>query len=140
MRTRRDFIKTSCLQCAALLGSGLLLQSCGTGLQVFKTQSQNNQLRVPLQEFTADKNMVVVRAKELEHDILVVKKDDHYNALYLQCTHEGVGLSATNNKIVCTAHGSTFDFDGNVLKEPALKPLKKFQTSISNNAIIITLT
>lgn len=140
MRTRRAFIKSSCLHCAAILGAGLLLESCGSSLPIFKTQAQNRQLRVPLQEFAPEKSMVVVRAKELEHDILVVKKEDHYNALYLQCTHEGVGLSPTGKKIVCTAHGSVFDLDGNVLKEPALKPLKKFETTVSGNTIIITLT
>lgn len=129
-----------CKHCAGVLGIGMLLESCGTPVQLFKTNTRNDSISVPVSEFTEEKNMVVVRASELENDILLVKKGDHYNALNLKCTHEGYGLTPTSKKIVCSAHGSTFDFDGNVLKEPALKPLKKFNTEIVNNNIIIHLT
>ncbi|MCC6290124.1 MAG: Rieske (2Fe-2S) protein [Chitinophagaceae bacterium] len=128
------------MHCAAIMGAGLLLESCGSSMHMYKAQVNDKKIVVPLHEFPADKNMIVVRSKDMENDILLVKKDDHYNALYLQCTHEGVGLSATDKKIVCTAHGSVFDFDGNVLKEPALKPLKMFKTSVIDNSLIISLT
>ena len=123
-----------------MLGAGILLQGCGTSAQLFKTNARNDTVSVPVSTFAGGKNMVVVRASGLENDILLVKKDDQYNALNLKCTHEGYGLTATSKQIVCSAHGSTFDFDGNVLKEPALKPLKKFNTEIiDNNTIIIHL-
>lgn len=127
------------MHCAGLIGAGLLLQGCGAGMPIFKTSVQNNQVEVPVSEFASGKNMVVVRNAALENDILLVKKNDAYSALNLRCTHEGFGLTATDKKIICSAHGSTFDFDGNVLKEPALKPLKKFNTQISNDKIIIDL-
>lgn len=128
------------MHCAAVAGIGFLMQGCGSSMHMYKTQVNEKKITVPLSEFPADKSMIVVRSKDMENDILLVKKEDHYNALYLQCTHEGVGLSATDKKIVCTAHGSIFDFDGNVLKEPALKPLKKFETSVIDNNLIISLT
>ncbi|MBN8789689.1 MAG: Rieske (2Fe-2S) protein [Terrimonas sp.] len=140
MPTRRSFIKKGCVHCAAVIGAGFLLEGCGSSMHMYKTQVSDKKIIVPLNEFPADKNIMVVRSKDMENDILLVKKNDHYNALYLQCTHEGVGLSATDKKIVCTAHGSVFDFDGNVLKEPALKPLKKFETSVIENNLIISLT
>lgn len=127
------------MHCAGLISVGMLLQGCGASMPLFKTTVQNNQIEVPLSEFASGKNMVVVRNASLENDILLVKKDNEYKALNLRCTHEGFGLTATDKKIICSAHGSTFDFDGNVLKEPALKPLKKFNTQISNDKIIIDL-
>lgn len=140
MTSRRDFIRTGCKHCAGMLGISMLLESCGTSVQLFKTNTQSNSISVPVTEFSDGKNMVVVRAAGLENDILLVKREDHFNALNLKCTHEGYGLTPTSKRIVCSAHGSTFDFDGNVLKEPALKPLKKFNTEIISNNIIIHLT
>jgi len=141
MKSRRDFIRTGCMHCAGMLGISMLLQSCGTSVQLFKTNTRNDSVLVPVSAFADGKNMVVVRASGLENDILLVKKEDHYHALNLKCTHEGYGLTPTSKQIICSAHGSTFDFDGNVLKEPALKPLKKFNTEIiDNNTIIIHLT
>jgi cytochrome b6-f complex iron-sulfur subunit len=115
-----------------------LLEGCGTSMPLYKTTAQANLLSIPLEKFTGP--LLTVRSAALENDILLVKKQDAYKALYLKCTHEGVGLTPTSKKIVCTAHGSLFDFDGNVLKEPALRPLKEFKTEINNNNIIIHLT
>ena len=83
--------------------------------------------------------MIVVRSNSLENDILLVKNENVYKALYLKCTHEGIGLATTNKNIVCPAHGSMFDFNGNVLKEPALRPLQEFKTETVNDNIIIHL-
>jgi len=123
-----------------MLGISMLLESCGTSVPLFKTNTHNDSISIPVNEFSGGKNMVIVRVPKLENDILLVKKEDHFNALNLRCTHEGYGLTPTSKRIVCSAHGSTFDFDGNVLKEPALKPLKKFNTEIIDNNIIIHLT
>ncbi|MFT3981581.1 MAG: Rieske (2Fe-2S) protein [Ferruginibacter sp.] len=138
---RRVFIKNGCLACLGISITGSLLQSCAaTGLPVVKTAAKNNVLEIPLEKFTANDPFLLVRAEKLENDILLVKKEDHYKALYMQCTHEGVALTVTKNKLVCAAHGSTFDFDGNVLQEPALKPLKEFKTTVQNKSILIQLS
>lgn len=123
-----------------LAGAGVLLESCGTALPMLKTTAKENLLLVPIEKFTPQNNLLLVRSTALENDILLVKKQDTYKALYMKCTHEGIGLSATKNKIICAAHGSIFDFDGNVLKEPALRPLKEFATETNNHNIIIHLT
>lgn len=123
-----------------LVGVSLILESCGSSLPLFKTMPEGKLLIIPADKFTGQNNLLVVRSTTLENDILLVKKDNAYKALYMKCTHEGVGLSATNKNIVCAAHGSTFDFDGHVIKEPALSPLKEFKTEINNRNIIIHLT
>ena len=123
-----------------LVGAGMLLESCAASLPLIKTSPKEQSLFIPLNKFSEKDKMVVVRSSSLENDILLVKNENEYQALYLKCTHEGIGLTATGKNIVCPAHGSTFDFKGNVLKEPALRPLRQFHTEITNENIIIHLT
>lgn len=84
--------------------------------------------------------MVIVRGNGMENDILLIKKENAYKALYMKCTHEGIGLTATATKLVCPAHGSFFDLEGNALKEPAHIPLKQFPTEVENGNIFIHLS
>lgn len=128
------------MACMAMMGTGVFLESCSSSLPMVKTTPRDQLLYVPAEKFANQNNLVIVRSAALENDILLVKKQDTYKALYLKCTHEGIGLSATDKKIVCPAHGSIFDFDGHVLKEPALRPLKEFTTEINNENIIIHLS
>ena len=136
---RRNFIKKSCVACMGLASVGVLLESCATGLPMVKATPQNQSLSVSLDKFSGNNNLVILRSTSLENDILLVKNNNDYKALYLKCTHEGVGLTATDKKIICSAHGSTFDFEGNVMKEPALRPLRQFRTEVTNDNIIIHL-
>jgi len=77
---------------------------------------------------------------KVPYDILLVKKSElEYNAIYMKCSHRENFVSATKTGLYCSEHGSTFDLDGNVTKEPALKPLKKFKTVLNNNSITIDL-
>jgi len=134
---RRNFIKRGCVACMAFMGAGVLLESCSPGLPLLKTAAENKTLSVPLNKFSG--NLLVVRGGGLENDILLVKNQNGYKALNLKCTHEGVGLTATDKKIFCSAHGSVFDFNGKVVKEPALRSLTEFRTETTNENIIIHL-
>jgi Rieske Fe-S protein len=122
-----------------LVGGGLLLESCATSLPLIKATPKEQSLFIPLTKFSDKSNMLVVRSSSLENDILLIKNENVYKALYLKCTHEGIGLTATAKNIVCPAHGSTFDFKGNVLKEPALRPLREFKTETAGDTIVIHL-
>ncbi|MBS1576258.1 MAG: Rieske (2Fe-2S) protein [Bacteroidetes bacterium] len=137
---RRNFIKQGCVACMAFMGAGVLLESCSPGLSLLKATVKNKTLAVPLNKFSGTTNLLVVRGSGLENDILLVKNENSFKALNLKCTHEGVGLTATDKKIFCSAHGSVFDFNGKVLKEPALRPLTEFPTEINDDTIIIHLT
>jgi Rieske Fe-S protein len=55
----------------------------------------------------------------------------------MKCTHQDNPLTATQTGFFCSAHGSTFDLKGNVTKEPALRPLKKYTTEIKESSILI---
>ncbi len=139
MANRRDFIKSGCIACMGLTGIATFLEACSSPLQVIKNSRSAlpNVLSIPQSTFTAATRVIIVRDDKLDNDILLVKGKDNYKALSMYCTHEGEPLTATDTKIFCNAHGSQFDFDGNVIKEPALKPLKQFKTEIISNYINI---
>lgn len=141
MKTRRDFLKDTC---AACLGTAFLgftftqLTSCSS-LPVYKTDLTRKLVNVPLSGF-AESNLVIVRDLQVPFDILLVKKSEQeYNAIYMKCTHQENQVTATKNGLYCSSHGSTFDLDGNVTKEPALLPLKKFKTEIRDTQLSIDL-
>ncbi len=137
---RRTFIRQTCGACIGAVAMGLMLESCSTTLPLVKVTLKDKLLMVSMDQFTPQNNLLLVRSQGLENDILLVRKDNTYKALNMKCTHEGVGLTATDKHIVCSAHGSLFNFNGDVLKEPALKPLTQFNTETRDGNIIIHLT
>src|SRR5688572_13387788 len=109
---RRKFIKLSCAHCigtafyATFVAS---LSSCSSSLPVVRAQNEQQQLKVPEASFNAG-NMIIVRHKQLEYDVLLIKNSEqHYTALQMKCTHQDNSLVATKNGLFCTAHGSSFD-------------------------------
>ncbi|MEJ1239843.1 Rieske (2Fe-2S) protein [Chryseolinea sp. T2] len=141
MQTRRDFLKDSCKACAGTSVLGLLMTqlSACSSLPVYKTNLGAKTVNVPFTSF-AESNLVIVRDMQTPFDILVVKKSEtEYNALYLKCTHRENPVSATKTGLYCPEHGSTFDLEGNVTKEPAPAPLKRFTTSVGEGSVTIDL-
>ncbi|HLC83627.1 MAG TPA: Rieske 2Fe-2S domain-containing protein [Bacteroidia bacterium] len=138
---RREFIKKSCFSCMAL-GAGVAissLSSCAT-LPIIKTSIEENKTSIALSNFANGINAVLVRPKNMDYDILVVKKSEStYNALFMQCTHNQFALSSNKSQIFCSSHGAEFDFEGNVVKGPAEKKLKTFPTVIKDNLLDILL-
>jgi Rieske Fe-S protein len=141
MKTRREFIKDTCTACLGSTWLGLTfssLTSCSS-FPVYKTDLAKKKVEVPLTEF-AESNLVIVRDMQVQFDVLLVKKSpEEYNAIYMKCTHQENPLTATKSGLYCSSHGSRFDLDGKVLKEPALKPLKKFKTELNDTFISIDL-
>ncbi len=138
---RRNFIQKSCATCIGLTGMGFLLQGCASSLPVFSTTINKKNISVPVSKFQDLKtNLLLIRNSSLEYDILLVKKGEEYKALSMECTHQSASLTPTATKIICSAHGSVFDLDGNVIKEPALQPLHQYKTIVNNQSINIYLT
>lgn len=138
---RREFIKDACTAClsTAVLGATLTQMSSCSSLPVYKTNLSGQKVTVPLSSF-GESNVVIVRDMQVPYDILVVKKsNDVYHSIYMKCSHRENPVTATKSGLYCPTHGSTFDLDGNVTKEPALEPLKKFKTDIQDTNLIIDL-
>ena len=140
---RRDFIKSTCTACLGVIGAGSLLsalQSCAP-LPLLKGETENGVMTVPLSTLPAGQNLAIVRTSKMDHDILLVKKTDgSYNALYMQCTHQNQPLNASKSGLFCSAHGSSFNLDGQVTQEPATAPLRKFKTEASADSVKIYLS
>ncbi len=126
--------------CASIAGLGLLtsqLSGCAP-LPIFKADMSNGLISVPFTSFTEKNKIVIVRNSQLEFDIVLVKNSEtDFSALQLKCTHQDNALTATQTGFFCSSHGSTFDLKGNVTKEPALNPLKKYKTEIKSSLVII---
>ena len=124
-----------------LCATGLLSQltSCAPALPTFKTKISGQLITVPLTYFEAS-NVAIVRDSQAEYDILLVKKPgDVFEALYMRCTHRENQLTATQTGLYCSAHGSVFDLDGQVKKEPATSPLQKFPVDFDKANGIISI-
>ena len=123
------------------VGAGVsLLSSCIT-TKVATGSSEKGLLRIDAAQFTADTKSLLVRDKQLEFDILLVKiNETTYRALYMQCTHENNPLTYNSKGIYCLSHGSEFDMEGTVTLGPAARNLKQFPTQIENNFITIKIS
>ncbi|MCX6189791.1 MAG: Rieske (2Fe-2S) protein [Bacteroidetes bacterium] len=137
---RKKFLKTSCSICLlASAGSFVSMFSSCAPAMVFKTRIVNNKIFVPISHFEKN-NLQIIRARGAEFDIALRKeKDGTYIALLLKCTHAENALTSTGNGFICTVHGSKFDPEGLVTKGPAAHTLKKYQTQIVSENIIISI-
>ena len=137
---RRKFIKSSCNVCL-LAASGFFLSelsACSPAYKIIKSEIVNDSVQMPLSAF-AQSPFLLLRPKGWYYDIAVQKKDDQYEALLLQCTHQNNQLVPTGNGFTCSLHGSQFNKEGIVTKGPAENPLKKFSTSVNQDQLIIHL-
>lgn len=134
---RKKFIQSSCSVCAmVMVGTGVssLLTSCAS-LPIYKGVPQLDIIHVPMSSFV-EGNLVIVRNNRLPADILLVKNTaNQIHALEMKCTHHDFALNATTSGLYCTLHGSTFDLQGNVTKEPALESLKRFKVEVEEQEI-----
>lgn len=138
MKTRREFIKDTCTVCLGSTLLGVTISSCSP-LPIFKASFNQQHVAIPLDAF-AKSNLVLVRDKNIEYDILAVKKSEtEYLALYLKCTHRANPVTVNRSGLYCPTHGSRFDLDGNVTKEPAQRPLQRFTTIVEADHLIINL-
>jgi len=120
-----------------LIGS---LASCGAALPVYKTTTANNKIAVPVSLF-ANSEFQLIQSQGLYYNVgLKKEKDGSYTALLLRCTHADNQLTPVGNGFKCNLHGSTFDNEGRVTNGPAEHPLKKYQTEVLSDQIIIHLS
>ncbi len=84
-----------------------------------------------------------IRVKGGEGSLIVVRTDEEaYTALSNKCTHFGrpVDYDAAGGKLICSSFGhSAFDLEGKVLKGPAKKPLKRYETSLKDGKLVVAV-
>ena len=127
-----------CLAVGAGMAIGSL-SSCAT-LPVYKTTAANNKVSVPVSLFTQS-DFQIIQSKGLYYNIGLRKEPNgSYTALLLRCTHADNQLTPTGNGFSCSLHGSAFNKEGQVTQGPAEQSLKKYQTEIISDQIIIHLS
>ncbi len=137
---RRNFIQQSCFACiAAGAGISMLSLSSCSSTQVITAVPENNNIKLDLAAFGPDAKAVLLRTKQLEHDILVLKLEKSYRAIYLQCSHQNNPVNYNSGGIVCNTHGSQFDLEGSPKVGPADKRLKRFKIEEANNFLTINI-
>lgn len=77
----------------------------------------------------------MINAKGLSDKLLIVKGDEGYRALVLNCTHKGGPVKESEGALRCSLHGSTFDLTGQVTKGPAKEALKSYPTELSGDVL-----
>ena len=138
---RRKFLESACKACL-LAGAGFLisdLSACSPSAKIIKLPVSQNSVRLPVTSF-ANETMQIVRPEGWFYDIAVRKtSEDQYEALLLECTHQQNQLIVNPNGFKCNLHGSQFNLNGQVTKGPAERPLKKFETSLDQGQLVISL-
>ena len=73
-------------------------------------------------------------------ECIIVTNADQISVFSSHCSHLGCAINETKNgNLVCPCHGSSFDENGNPVKGPAIKPLKKLDFQLDNDVISIYL-
>lgn len=139
---RKEFIKTCGYAC---LGASFMipfLQGCVSSKTITAPIHGEN-LVVQKLDFQKDGEWLkylIVNNTQLKYPIYLFRaSEQHFTALYLRCTHQGNELNAYGEKLVCSAHGSEFDNQGNVTSGPASTPLRSFQVHSDHQNIFISL-
>jgi cytochrome b6-f complex iron-sulfur subunit len=66
-------------------------------------------------------------------DFLIINRNNKTTVLSSHCTHLGCSINKVEDgKLVCPCHGSAFDLDGNPVKGPAYKTLKKYPATVNS--------
>jgi len=108
---------------------------------------ENSDLMVAISDFESVsddkiifKKYVIINNDVLKFPICVYRiEENKYNALWLECTHQGNEVQVFGDKLQCPAHGSEFSNSGLVTNGPADRNLRTFPVTIEGNYLKISL-
>jgi cytochrome b6-f complex iron-sulfur subunit len=150
--TRRDFCRHAC-QAMSLAGFGALLQACGGGgsptapsnvpqLTVINATVTSGTITINIDGSSPLANVGGAALVQAGGQSYLVGRTAQDTAIALTsvCTHEGCTVSGfQNNNYVCPCHGSEYNTSGGVVKGPATSALRRFNTTLSNNVLTISV-
>jgi cytochrome b6-f complex iron-sulfur subunit len=85
---------------------------------------------------------LLVQSKDDGNKIMVVHNGNgSLSAVSAVCTHKGcdVNYDKKLGHILCPCHGSEFGLDGQNIKGPAKRPLKRYTVRTENSRVVIVL-
>jgi Rieske Fe-S protein len=139
---RRDFLKQSLTALSGIFVVGTvtpIIISCSGSSSPVDTNREP--MVVDVSMLTSDLMAIRTTTPPGSPIIIIRRAEDHYTTLLLVCTHEwcsGNNIESRSDRLHCQCHGAEYDFNGNVIKEPAKKPLTAFPTTF--NALNKTVT
>ena len=138
---RRDFLKTSCQACLAVMAAGIVgsEMACKPSKGIYSAKIRKGVMSVPMKAFNDQQTMLVQTYNFKEPLILIRKKEGEVKALLMRCTHKGVELEKIGDQLVCPAHGSIFDFDGKVIQSPAGEALTSFPAVTDGRTVLVKI-
>lgn len=143
---RKDFLKTCGFACLGGSAMVTLIQGC-TITKTISGNIKNGDLMVAISDFESVsddkitfKKYVIINNDVLKFPICVYRiEENKYNALWLECTHQGNEVQVFGDKLQCPAHGSEFSNSGLVTNGPADRNLRTFPVTIEGNYLKISL-
>jgi cytochrome b6-f complex iron-sulfur subunit len=152
VRTRREFCaQAGQVTCAAALA--LFLESCGGGSNSSPTAPSGASSLPTITGARGSSGTTVnidaasplspgggaALVQTASGTLLVAHiSGDTFVAVTAICTHEGCTINGfSGQNYVCPCHGSTFDFNGRVLKGPATTSLRQFGTQFADGVLTI---
>ena len=70
-----------------------------------------------------------------EHNIALIRQGSDVRALSLSCTHLGCTVLVKGDSFLCPCHGSSFHFDGSLIKGPAERNLDTHRTLLTDRSV-----
>ena len=152
--TRRKMIRiSSCLSmsaciCQTVLGEDVKRSTCCITPELEKNSYiiSKDQIIIDLEKAESLKEpgfaAVIINQDKNIQMIIVRNGETEYSALHRLCTHGGQAISYNIERDILQCNNynhSIFDLDGQVIKGPAIKPLKKYETTLKNNNLIVLL-
>jgi Rieske Fe-S protein len=143
---RRKFIQHSCICGLSGIATAMVLPGCAP-VKYSAGTIRGSDLLVPLEDFIDSSGKEVQYRKYLIAGNEILKfpvcvyrfSESDYQALWLECTHQGNEVQVFGERLECPAHGSKFDTRGQVQEGPADRPLRTFPVKIDGRYLKISL-
>jgi len=140
--SRRDLLRLGAAAMAACACTGCTIPAARkTDVVADPVQGVIRLTREQSAALLASEGSILVKPGGLGDKILVVHHaaDDTLHAVSAICTHAGCTVDYDKGKghIVCPCHRSEFAWDGNVIRGPAARPLKRYDVTTDNGQVLI---
>lgn len=132
---RREF-----LGLCATVAAGSLFAACASVL-VRQVPVSNGRVELPLAQYPeltqAGAALQILPDGETKPLIVVVDASGKHSVISSECTHKGCTVEVQGERIVCPCHGSTYDRKGDVLKGPAQRSLRRYQSRLTSDGVLV---
>ncbi|MGG7034955.1 MAG: Rieske (2Fe-2S) protein [Flavobacterium sp.] len=144
---RKEFLKICGFSCLGVIGLSGIMQSCSTthyvnsAIEGKKVIVSKKEFEILKKDSIAYRKYIVSKVEGIKYPIVIYKNShDSYSALLLRCSHQGAELNINDDMLTCSAHGSEFSKNGEVVQGPAEENLTTFKVQTDAHNIYIQLS